>query len=174
MFTGGKGDNSKGGSKEQQTAVKIKKIKYSVLDLKWQRKAKRYYKLSSGSAHHTYLFSFSSMYSWSDTSGSWTTLTRTGLELCRSLLTSWTRRSWLQISPVTWRPPSLFNKSRRRVVITNQTVLIDIVTSWMISDMPSSSSSASVVAGGSRDRPEPTHWKPVGEDRKKRQHLVKM
>lgn len=52
-------------------------------------------------SHHTHLFSFSSMYSWSDTSGNWTTLTRTGLELCRSLLTSWTLRSWLQISPVT-------------------------------------------------------------------------
>lgn len=54
-------------------------------------------------SHHTHLFSFSSMYSWSDTSGNWTTLTRTGLELCRSLLTSWTLRSWLQISPVTCR-----------------------------------------------------------------------
>lgn len=43
MFTGGKGDNGKGGSREQQTAVEIKKIKYSVLELKWQRKAKHYY-----------------------------------------------------------------------------------------------------------------------------------
>lgn len=40
-------------------------------------------------------------------------------------------------------------------------VLMVTVTSWMISDMPSSSSSASVVAGGSKERPEPTHWKPV-------------
>lgn len=57
--------------------------------------------------HFTHLFSFSSMYSWSETSGSWTTLTLTGLELCRSLLTSWTLRSWLQISPVTCKKGGL-------------------------------------------------------------------
>lgn len=57
--------------------------------------------------HFTHLFSFSSMYSWSETSGSWTTLTLTGLELCRSLLTSWTLKSWLQISPVTCKKGGL-------------------------------------------------------------------
>lgn len=33
------------------------------------------------------------------------------------------------------------------------------VTSWIMSDIPSSSSSASVVAGGSKERPEPTDWR---------------
>lgn len=32
-------------------------------------------------------------------------------------------------------------------------------TSWIMSDIPSSSSSASVVTGGSKDRPEPTDWR---------------
>ena len=33
------------------------------------------------------------------------------------------------------------------------------VTSWIMSDIPSSSSSASVVARGSKERPEPTDWR---------------
>lgn len=33
------------------------------------------------------------------------------------------------------------------------------VTSWIMSDIPSSSSSGSVVAGGSKDKPEPTDWR---------------
>lgn len=48
---------------------------------------------SSYTDNYTHLFSFSSIYSWSETSGNWTTLTLTGLELCKSLLTSWTLRS---------------------------------------------------------------------------------
>lgn len=58
--------------------------------------------------------------------------------------------------------------------MTGVMVLMVTVTSWMMSDMPSSSSSASVVAGGSRDRPEPTDWKPVWRRQEEGAALAKM
>lgn len=71
-----------------------------------------------------YLFSFSSMSSWSLSSGHCTTLTRTGRALWSSLRTSCTRRSSLHISDM---------------------------TSWFMSFMPSSSSSVSVPEGTSEE-----------------------
>lgn len=92
-------ETRRGHSLRQTKDVCSEKKEKSVKDHFWQRQTV----IRKHTCHFTHLFSFSSMYSWSDTSGNWTTLTRTGLELCRSLLTSWTLRSWLQISPVTWR-----------------------------------------------------------------------
>lgn len=69
-----------------------------------------------------YLFSFSSMNSWSLSSGYCTTLTRTGCALWRSLRTSCTLKSSLHINDI---------------------------TSWFMSFMPSSSSSVSVPEGTS-------------------------
>lgn len=81
----------------------------------------QYYRLVNGSAD-SYLFSFSSMNSWSLSSGYCTTLTRTGCALWRSLRTSCTLRSSLHMSDM---------------------------TSWFMSFMPSSSSSVSVPEGTS-------------------------